>query len=93
MKYIYSLLLAIILCQISLASSIIDVNVIGVGAKVMGMGKAYTAAAQDTDSMFMNPAGLVSCKDISFSSMHATLLDDVGYNMPLLIRPVMRISA
>ncbi len=81
MKYIYSLLFSLILLQIASASSLVDVNVIGVGARAMSMGKAYTAAARDTDSIFMNPAGLSSCKDVSFTSMHASLLDEVGYYM------------
>ena len=44
----------------SFASSIADPSSVGVGARPLGMGKAYTGLADDISSIFLNPSGLAS---------------------------------
>jgi len=52
---------------------------IGVGARVLGMGKAYVAMAEDGDAIFMNPAGLGNIDSLKVSSMYSNLMGDVSY--------------
>lgn len=43
----------------------------GVGARALGMGGAYTAEAHDATAGYWNPAGLADIKCVSFASMYA----------------------
>lgn len=52
----------------------------GVGARAIGMGSAFTAVANDSTAAFWNPAGLAKLKDSEASFMHANLTDDRDYN-------------
>ncbi len=61
---------------------------LGVGARAVGMGGAYTALADDVNALFWNPAGLsrLSKRELGFT--HAELVagmryDVVGYAHPL----------
>lgn len=56
-----------------------DPMTIGVGARSLGMGKAYVAVAEDGDAIFMNPAGLARSSNPKLSSMYTNLMGDVGY--------------
>lgn len=57
-----------------------DLMKIGVGARVMGMGKAFVAVADDGNAIFMNPAGLTQIKGFQFTSMYASLFEgDLPY--------------
>jgi hypothetical protein len=56
-----------------------DPMVIGVGARALGMGKAYVAMAEDGDTVFMNPAGLGRVATPKLSSMYSSLMGDVSY--------------
>ncbi len=57
-----------------------DISKIGVGARVMGMGKAFTSVANDTNSIFINPAGLYVADKFHFTSMYTSLFDgDLNY--------------
>ena len=76
-----ALLAACIFIGSSFASSISDPSYVGVGARPMGMGKAYTGLADDASSIFLNPSGLVSVDMPSFTSMRATLIGDVNYTV------------
>ncbi|MFH1683974.1 MAG: PorV/PorQ family protein [Candidatus Margulisiibacteriota bacterium] len=59
-----------------------DLMKIGVGARPMGMGKAFVAVADDGNSVFMNPAGLASLKTWQFTSMYVNMLEgDVPYTV------------
>jgi hypothetical protein len=62
----------------AMASQIIDPTDIGVGARPLGMGKAYTAVANDGSALFTNPAGL---KGISAISMAGSLMTEVPYTV------------
>ncbi len=52
---------------------------IGVGARPLGMGKAYVALAEDGDTVFINPAGLGRLDIPKVTSMYASLFGDVSY--------------
>lgn len=44
-----------------------------------GLAGAYTALADDLDSLFFNPAGLASLRSASFSVSYRTAVQDMGY--------------
>lgn len=56
-----------------------DPMYIGVGARPLGMGKAFVAMAEDADGIFVNPAGLGSIYSPKITSMYANVLGDVNY--------------
>lgn len=49
----------------------------GIGARIIAMGEAGTATANDVTAAYWNPAGLTEMKDIEFSSMYNM---DMGYD-------------
>jgi hypothetical protein len=52
----------------------------GVGARALGMGSAFTAVADDSTAAFWNPAGLALLEKSEGSFMHANLTLDRKYN-------------
>lgn len=52
----------------------------GVGARALGMGSAFTAVADDSTAAFWNPAGLALLEKSEASFMHANLTLDRKYN-------------
>lgn len=53
----------------------------GVGARALAMGGAYTAETHDATAGYWNPAGLADIKCVSFSSMYAAgMAQDRSYN-------------
>ncbi|MDD3147670.1 MAG: PorV/PorQ family protein [Candidatus Riflebacteria bacterium] len=52
----------------------------GVGARALGMGSAFTALADDSTASFWNPAGLARLEKNEGSFMHADLSMDREYN-------------
>lgn len=58
-----------------------DPLAIGVGARPVGMGRAYVAIADDSNAIFMNPGGLGSQKSINGTSMATNLLNEYNYTM------------
>ena len=63
------------------ASQVLDPTDIGVGARPLGMGKAYTAIANDGSAVFTNPAGLAQINALSVISMAGNLESEVPYTM------------
>lgn len=60
---------------------------IGVGARALGMGGAYTALADDVNALYWNPAGLSKLEKREFTASHAemfesTRLDFLAYAHP-----------
>lgn len=47
---------------------------IGVGARAVAMGEAYSAMAEDAFSLYWNPAGMIKIKKQSFVMMHSEYL-------------------
>ncbi|MFA4858887.1 MAG: PorV/PorQ family protein [Candidatus Margulisiibacteriota bacterium] len=65
----------------ALATSFTDPLQIAVGARPLGMGKAYVAVAEEAETLFINPAGLGMIKSAKLTSMYTTLMGDVNYMM------------
>lgn len=63
------------------AQTTFDPLSIGVGARALGMGKAYVAVAEDCETIFINPAGLGEIDSFKFTSMSGTILEDARYTM------------
>lgn len=53
---------------------------IGVGARAVGMGGAYTAVANDISAMYWNPGGLASVKSNEAYFNHTSLYADIGFD-------------
>jgi tetratricopeptide (TPR) repeat protein len=88
---IISIAIVLVLAVISCWADFED---LGVGARPMGMGNAYTALADDVNAIYYNPAGLAQVDECQFTSGYGKLywgLDDgsnlgsgfVGYAHPL----------
>ena len=60
----------------------------GVGARALGMGSAFTAVADDSTAAFWNPAGLALLVKPEASFMHATLTLDRKYNFFNYVHPL-----
>ena len=56
-----------------------DPFVIGGGARPIGMGRAFTAIAEDADAPLINPAGIANLKAPQAMAMFTNLLGDVYY--------------
>ncbi|MFC1571277.1 PorV/PorQ family protein [Candidatus Margulisiibacteriota bacterium] len=72
---------SLVIVSWSLAQTTFDPLTVGVGARALGMGKAYVAVAEDGDTIFFNPAGLGEIDTFQFSSMSGTIMEDVNYTM------------
>ncbi len=75
------LIIIFILATQSVAQTTFDPLAIAVGARAMGMGKAYTAVAEEGDAIFTNPAGLGEIDSFQFTSMSTKLMEEVNYTM------------
>ena len=53
---------------------------IGVGARAVGMGNAFTAVSGDVNSLFWNPAGLADLKQSQLGAMDAPLAAGTNFN-------------
>lgn len=60
-------------------SATIDPLDIGVGTRPLGMGKAFVAAADDINSIFLNPAGLSFARGWGLTSIYSSLFSEVNY--------------
>jgi hypothetical protein len=63
------------------AQTTFDPLTIGIGARALGMGGAYTAIAEDADAIFNNPAGLGEIDSMKFTSMAGTVLEEINYTV------------
>ncbi|MBI5471510.1 MAG: PorV/PorQ family protein [Ignavibacteriae bacterium] len=52
---------------------------IGVGARAMGMGGAYTTVANDPTALYWNPAGITRAKGIEFLAAHTNWAADISH--------------
>ncbi|MBI1979727.1 MAG: PorV/PorQ family protein [Elusimicrobia bacterium] len=53
---------------------------LGVNARAIAMGEAYTAVSDGSDSVYWNPAGLDRVEGNSISFMHASYLQTIAYD-------------
>jgi hypothetical protein len=58
-----------------------DPITVGIGARPVGMGKAFVAVADDPNAIFMNPAGLGSQKTWQINTSNSNFLDEYQYMM------------
>ncbi|MBI4056207.1 MAG: PorV/PorQ family protein [Elusimicrobia bacterium] len=63
---------------------------LGVGARAVAMGEAYSAIANDATALYWNPAGLVRIEKNAAALMYAPYLDSSFYNYGAYIRRVGR---
>jgi len=63
------------------ASYLTDITEIGVGARPLGMARAFNSIADDGSSIFTNPAGLANIETYSIVSMSGNLMNEVPYIM------------
>lgn len=56
-----------------------DPSRLSVGARSLGMGKAFTGLADDVTSMFLNPAGLGNISNWQFTSMSGKFINEINY--------------
>ncbi|MBN3032657.1 MAG: S-layer homology domain-containing protein [Candidatus Saganbacteria bacterium] len=73
------LCLSCLLFSLPAAQAALDLSEIGVGARPLGLGKAYTAVADDASALFTNPAGLALSNSLDIISMSGAMLGDVNY--------------
>jgi hypothetical protein len=52
---------------------------LGVGARAIGMGEAFTAVSGDASSVYWNPASIVDVENIDVSLMHSEWFQDIRY--------------
>jgi len=86
-KRIFVLTLTILLISIVVSSNssaafiktATDPSMIGVGARPIGMGKAFVGLADDVSSIFYNPAGLAGLRSWQVMSMTTKLLNVIDY--------------
>ena len=72
-------LLGFSFCYAAVVGSTDDAMTIGGGARPIGMGRTFTAIADDCDTIFLNPAGLASLKGPQAMSMFTNLLGEIYY--------------
>jgi len=66
----------------------LDITSVGGGAREIGLGRAYTAMTGESESLFVNPAGLAKIGTAELTTMYALLSQDVNYNALSLAIPV-----
>ncbi len=81
------LLIALLLSSPAFGAETASFLNIGVGARGLGMGGAYTALADDANALYWNPAGLAKLEKREFTASHAemfasTRLDFLAYAHP-----------
>ncbi len=58
-----------------------------VGGRAIGMGEAYSAAADDTSSLYWNPAGMTYAEQKEATFMHSALIEGIHYEHLAFIAP------
>ncbi|MCB4791989.1 MAG: PorV/PorQ family protein [Elusimicrobia bacterium] len=61
---------------------------LGAGARAAGMGEAFAGMADDSTSIYWNPAGLVRARTKSLSMMHAAWFEEMSYDWLSYSMPV-----
>ena len=74
-------ILLVVISSLSWGGEVVDIGKAGMGARVLGMGKAFVGIADDCNSLFANPAGLAKVQKIELVSMKTSLMGDVDYLM------------
>jgi hypothetical protein len=61
---------------------------IGVGAKAVGLGEAFTAVADDPSALFWNPAGITNLPRREAYVSHTEWVADIGYDYAAYVTPL-----
>ncbi|MBI4667995.1 MAG: PorV/PorQ family protein [Elusimicrobia bacterium] len=61
---------------------------IGIGARPIGLGNAFTAIANDVNAIHWNPAGIAQLPQRELSAMHAELFADTRYDFAGVVQPL-----
>lgn len=80
-RLLFFAFLFVLLVLPSYATTISDLSSIGVGARALGLGRAYLGIPTDVDSIFFNPAGLVGINSLNIDTMRGSLMGDVNYTV------------
>jgi hypothetical protein len=60
----------------------------GVGARPLGMGRAFTAVSDDVDSIYWNPAGLASYRSSQLSFQYSPLPEEGSFQYAAYSQPI-----
>lgn len=63
---------------------------VGAGARPVGMGEAFTAVADDANTVAWNPAGLAGLRRREFSAMHLEYVQAIRYESLAYVHPLKR---
>lgn len=66
---------------------------IGVGARAVALGGAYSAVSNDASSLYWNPAGMATMDKISWTGSHANWIADISHQFSGVIIPMGQGSA
>ena len=61
---------------------------IGVGARALGMGEAYTTLAEDASGVFWNPGAVANLEKTQAQYFHQSYLADIAYDFGVISMPV-----
>jgi len=67
--------------SLAVLKATVDPSKIGIGARPLGMGKAFVGLADDCNAIFMNPAGISQVKRWQATTMYSRLINEVDYAM------------
>jgi hypothetical protein len=93
MRIALAVAVMVMVVAFGVANAAVDPLRIGVGARPLGMGKAYVAVAEDGDTIFINPAGLGRIDNPKLTSMYTELMGDVRYVVLGGVYPYLPIGA
>lgn len=65
---------------------------LGMGARPLGMAGAFTAVADDVNSLFYNPAGLSGIQTVQVSLLYHRWLADTSYSYLALAKPIRNVG-
>jgi hypothetical protein len=82
--------LLLLAAQASWAAETASFLDIGVGARGLGMGGAYTALADDANAIYWNPAGLAQLDKREFTASHAELFESTRHDFLAYAHPTSR---
>lgn len=79
--------LLVLAAQTSWAAETASFLNIGVGARGLGMGGAYTALADDANALYWNPAGLSKLEKREFTASHAEMFESSRHDFLAYAHP------
>ena len=80
-KYLIAFLIVVICGITAYAQVALDPSRLSMGARPLGLGRAYVGVSDDMASIFLNPAGLATLQNWQLTSMSGKLLEEFNYIM------------